>query len=73
MDPKSTARTAIDGHAEELRQINRWMYDNPEVAFQEHGSSAKLAAFLTDQGFEVEYPAYGLETSPTDRLRAKAE
>jgi len=63
MDPKSTARAAIESHAQELRQINRWMYDNPEVAFQEHESSAKLAGFLTSQGFDVEYPAYGLETA----------
>lgn len=63
MDPKSTARATIESHAEELRQISRWMYDNPEVAFQEHKSSAKLADFLTRQGFEVEYPAYGLDTA----------
>jgi amidohydrolase len=63
MDPKSRARATIEGHFEELRQINRWMYDNPEVAFQEHQSSAKLADFLTRQGFDVEYPAYGLETA----------
>jgi amidohydrolase len=63
MDPKSRARATIEGHFEELRQINRWMYDNPEVAFQEHQSSAKLADFLTRQGFDVEYPAYGLDTA----------
>jgi len=63
MDPKSTARATIESHAEELAQISRWMYDNPEVAFQEHKSSAKLADFLTRQGFEVEYPAYGLDTA----------
>ena len=63
MDAKSRARATIEGHFEELREINRWMYDNPEVAFQEHQSSAKLAEFLTRQGFDVEYPAYGLETA----------
>jgi amidohydrolase len=63
VDPKSTARATIESHAVELRQINRWMYDNPEVAFQELKTSAKLADFLKRQGFEVEYPAYGLETA----------
>lgn len=63
MDPKSGARATIESHAEELREINRWMYENPEVAFQEHETSTKLAAFLTRQGFAVEYPAYGLETA----------
>ena len=39
------------------------MYEHPETAFEEHESSARLAGFLADRGFEVEYPAYGLETS----------
>jgi amidohydrolase len=39
------------------------MFENPEVAFKEHQSSAKLADFLTRQGFAVEYPAYGLDTA----------
>ena len=68
MDPKSTARAVIESHAQELHEINRWMYDNPEVAFQEHESSAKLAGFLTNQGFDVEYPAYGLETAFAARI-----
>lgn len=63
MDRKSTARATIESHAAELRQINKWMFDNPEVAFKEHQSSATLSDFLTRQGFEVEYPAYGLDTA----------
>ncbi|MBU1225889.1 MAG: M20 family metallopeptidase [Actinobacteria bacterium] len=39
------------------------MYEHPEPAFEERESSARLARFLGDQGFNVEYPAYGLETS----------
>ena len=63
MDPKATAKAMVEAHAAELREINRWMFDNPEIAFEERKSSSKLAQFLTRQGFEVEYPAYGLETS----------
>ena len=63
MDLKATAKTTVESHAAELREINKWMFDNPEVAFEERQSSSRLAQFLTRQGFEVEYPAYGLETS----------
>ena len=63
MDPKSNAQATIEDHAQELRDINRWMYENPELALQEHQTSAKLADYLTGQGFEVEFPAYGMETA----------
>ena len=63
MDPKAAARATVESHASELREINKWMFDNPETAFEERQSSLKLAQFLTRQGFDVEYPAYGLETS----------
>lgn len=63
MDAKEIARSAVLAHESELKEISRWMYENPEVAFQELKSSAKLADFLTRQGFEVEYPAYGLDTA----------
>lgn len=48
---------------EDLRELSRWMYEHPEIAFQEHDSSARLAAFLDHQGFSVTQPAYGLDTS----------
>jgi amidohydrolase len=63
MDPKASARATIESHSEELRDISRWMFHNPEVAFQEHQTSAKLAHYLSSQGFNVEYPAYGLQTA----------
>lgn len=40
-----------------------WMYENPEIGYQEHESSARLAAFLGEHGFEVTHPAYGLDTA----------
>ncbi|MGH8929004.1 MAG: M20 family metallopeptidase [Acidimicrobiia bacterium] len=63
MDPKEAARVALADHEAELREISRWMYDNPEVAFQESATSARLVRFLSELGFAVEYPAYGLETA----------
>jgi amidohydrolase len=39
------------------------MYENPELGYEEFESSRRLGEFLGEHGFEVKYPAYGLETS----------
>jgi amidohydrolase len=46
------------------------MYEHPEVAFEEQETSGRLAAFLAERGFTVEYPAYGLETAFAARAGA---
>ena len=48
---------------DELRDISRWLFENPEIAFQEHASSARLAEFLAGNGLDVVYPAFGLDTA----------
>ena len=63
MELKEAARQRFDEVYDQLREISRWMYHHPEVAFQEHESSRRLVEFLGSNGFEVEYPAYGLETA----------
>jgi amidohydrolase len=63
MTHKDKAEQAFAAVESELREISRWMYENPELAFAEFESSQKLAAFLADNGFEVTFPAYGLETA----------
>lgn len=60
---KDRARDSFEGIFTDLRDLSQWMYENPETAFEEFESSRRLAGFLADHGFEVEYPAYGLETS----------
>ncbi|HSJ34766.1 MAG TPA: M20 family metallopeptidase [Acidimicrobiia bacterium] len=67
-DTKDQARATLENREETLREISRWMYENPEVAYQERESSARLVSFLSGGGFEVEYPAYGLETAFAARL-----
>ncbi|HJR92609.1 MAG TPA: M20 family metallopeptidase [Acidimicrobiia bacterium] len=62
-DRKEQARRALDDVLDSLRGISRWMYENPELAYEEHKSSARLVEFLGSSGFEVEYPAYGMETA----------
>jgi len=52
----------------ELQEISQWMYDNPEIAFEEHNTSARLAGFLGQHGFAVDHPAYGLDTAFAARV-----
>lgn len=63
MSFKARALTAYEVVEEELRSISRWMYENPETAYQEFESSRRLSEFLGDNGFDVTYPAYGLDTA----------
>jgi metal-dependent amidase/aminoacylase/carboxypeptidase family protein len=63
MSHKEAAERAFTAVEADLRALSRWMYENPEIAYQEYQSSARLSAFLADQGFEVKYPTRGLETA----------
>jgi amidohydrolase len=63
VDPKAQAKAHYADVAAELREISRILYGNPELGYQEYESSRLLAEFLGRRGFEVEHPAWGLETS----------
>jgi len=63
VNAKDTAREAFGRVEHELRKLSRWMYDHPEIAYEEYETSAKLAEYLSNKGFEVEYPAFGLDTA----------
>ncbi len=60
---KAAARERFETVESELQEISRWMYEHPETAHVELETSAKLVEFLSGNGFEVEYPAYGLDTA----------
>jgi amidohydrolase len=60
---KARTEAAFSNVESDLRDISQWMYDNPETAFEEKETSARLVAFLRDNGFAVEYPAFGLDTA----------
>jgi amidohydrolase len=70
LEAKQAAVQAFDAVEGELRQISRWLYENPEMAYEERASSARLVEFLSAHGFDVEYPAYGLETAFAARAGA---
>jgi amidohydrolase len=63
MDRKSKVADRFASVEEDLRRLSRWMYDNPEIAYEEAETSARLAGFLRERGFAVEHPAYGISTA----------
>ncbi len=63
MTRKETAEAAFAAVEGDLREISRWLYENPEIQYQEYESSAKLAAYLADHGFTVNHPTHGLDTA----------
>jgi amidohydrolase len=44
------------------------MYDNPELGYKEFRTSEKYVEILAANGFDVEYPAHGLETAFVARI-----
>ncbi|MGF1667982.1 MAG: amidohydrolase, partial [Acidimicrobiia bacterium] len=63
MNAKERAQQRYQEIDADLRAISRWLYDNPELSYQEYQSSARLAQFLAGHGFAVEHPAYGIDTA----------
>ena len=62
-DLKDQAHRRVANQQPCLEELNLWLHDNPETAYEEYQSSERLAQTLEGYGFTVEYPAYGLETS----------
>ncbi|CRG86948.1 hypothetical protein PISL3812_03961 [Talaromyces islandicus] len=60
---KKVVDTAIEKLHTQLREVNRQIWSNPELAYQEHHAHDTICTFLESQGFEVTRHAYGLETS----------
>lgn len=60
---KEQAKERVADQMSRLEELNRWMHDNPELAYQEHRTSQRLAQTLEGYGFSVEFPAYGLQTA----------
>lgn len=60
---KERARAAVRGIADDLVRISNEIHDHPELAFQERHAIAQLVPFLRANGFDVECPAYDIETA----------
>ncbi len=53
----------IDGKLEMLWDLSNYLYENPEIGFNEYKSSAKLLEVLHESGFQIEQRAGGLDTA----------
>jgi amidohydrolase len=51
---KAAVIADIDARYRQLADLSRQLHDNPEIAFEEHRSSALLVEFLEQNGFNVE-------------------
>jgi len=60
---KQKLRSIAEGLKAELCEISDFMYHNPELGNREHKAAARLAEFLSKNGFEVEMPVLGLDTA----------
>ncbi|CAH1799166.1 unnamed protein product [Owenia fusiformis] len=61
VDLKKIACQAIDESTAILGQLSQEIWNNPELAFEEHKAHATLTKFLEKQGFDIEHHY----TSPT--------
>ena len=68
MTRKQQAKDTYSSFEPELFETSRWMYDNPELGYVEYKTSQKYVDILSANGFEVEYPAYGLDTALAARV-----
>lgn len=60
---KSRATADLDRMKDELVALSLRIHETPEIAFEEHQSSAMLADFLAENGFEVERGVCELPTA----------
>ncbi|KAK2839206.1 hypothetical protein FQN49_006369 [Arthroderma sp. PD_2] len=64
---QSTLQKAIHdyilNHEPKIRALNKYIYENPELAYQEHNAHDAICDFLEGLGHQVTRHAYGLKTA----------
>ena len=70
---KRTIREVVDKSREELLEVSQYIYENPEVGFQEKKASARLVEVLKKHGFVVHYPLKEAETAFLATAKGKAD
>ena len=63
MDIKRNIFNYIEHNCDELLEMARFIYDNPETGMQEYLAASKLEDYLHKEGFAVEAGVGGLETA----------
>jgi metal-dependent amidase/aminoacylase/carboxypeptidase family protein len=62
-EAKRVAAAAVETASEVLVRTSLAIHEDNELGFKEFKSSERLAAVLSEAGFRLEKPAYGLETA----------
>lgn len=62
------ALKTIDAADPQLRELNKQIHSNPELAYKEYLSVKTISKFLRKEGFNVTDETYGLETSFTSEV-----
>jgi amidohydrolase len=60
---KEEVQEELNGINDELRELSKKIFDNPELKFEEYQAAEWLTGKLEDKGFEVEKGVGGLETA----------
>lgn len=68
VDHKAAVQHRFDEVEQALFELSQWMYDHPEISYQEHETSARIAGVLAAHGFEVEFPVHGIDTAFAARV-----
>ena len=69
---RSRVIARIDKERDALVELSLALHRDPEVAYQEHRASERIASFLAERGFEVERPYKGFETSYRGDAKGRA-
>ena len=59
---KQKVKEAIDSNSTELYDLNKKIWENPELCFKEKNAHAQLTEFLAAHGFDVT-PHYTMDTA----------
>ena len=71
-DLRERVIAAIDERREELLELSAAIHGDPEVAYQEHRASERLASFLASHGFTVQRPYKELATAYRAEARGRS-
>ena len=63
MDNKEKIKASLDKLIPSLEEVNDWMYENPELGFEEYKTSKHLINYIRSNGLEVKNPVGGLDTA----------
>jgi len=63
MSYKNEFKSSLDSLYESLCDVSDWMYENPELGFQEFKTSKYLVDYIQNYSKPVNFPSHGLETA----------